>query len=253
MKSTAIAGMFIAAILSGSSRGNGHADPASQATDPAVHGKSSAYLGKEADLIGGMVLRPAAAIVLLSEPCGALQGYARARLFSYEPMKSAPAAERDGCYSRKERRAGTIVVYQSDGTSIGQPILEASGAEAFAPRYFFLPPDGNARSLESKIVALGESSSSRSTATDYSSLGLTRQPCPFQGAWLLARQIAAGSSDARQSCWEERGNSIAVRAIESSRNAPPRLSANETLVDKSAFFAAATLATTPVKYDWSSR
>jgi len=249
MKSTVIAGILVAAMLSGSSRGNGPFEPSS--ANPAPKGNPAVYLGKEADLIGGMVLRPAVAIVLLSEPCGAQQGYGRARLFSYEPMKSAPTAEHDGCYNKRDRRAGTqarVVIYESDGTSIGKPILEVAGAEAFAPRYFFLPLDGDIR-----IVAVGESSRRGETGTDYASLGLTTQPCPFAKAWLLARHIAAGSSDGDQRCWEERGNSIAVRAIERSKSAPPRLSADEKLVDKAGFFAAATLATTPVKYDWSSR
>jgi hypothetical protein len=251
MKSTAIAIILVAAILAGRSRGNGPVE--SSSANPAPKGNPAAYLGKEADLIGGIVLRPAAAIVLLSEPCGSLRGYARARLFRYEPMKSAPSAEQDGCYSKRDRRAGTVVVYESDGTSIGKPILQVPGAEAFAPRYFFLPLDGDTGNLQSKIVAVGESSTRRATGTDYSSLGLTRQPCPFRGAWLLARHIATGSSDGARRCWEERGNSIAVRGIEYSKGAPPRLSTDEKLVDKSAFFAAATLATSPLKYDWSSR
>ena len=97
---------------------------------------------------------------------------------------------------------------------------------------------------------MGESS--RETGSDYAALGLTRQPCPFEKGWLLAQQLAEGSSEGDRRCWEERGDSIAVRAIEYPENAPPRLSADEKLVDKSGFFAAATLATTPVKYDWSS-
>jgi hypothetical protein len=256
MKSTAVAGLLIATMLSGSSRGNGPVDSASGGANPAPHGNSSAYLGKEADLIAGIVLRPAAAIVLLSEPCGAQPGYARARLFSYEPLRSAPAAEHDGCYGKRALRAGTqamIVVYESDGTSIGKPVLKVPGAEVFAPRHFFLPLDGDADNLQSRIVAVAESSTRHASGTDYFSLGLTRQPCPFEQAWRLARHLAEGRSDRYTRCWQERGSSIAVRAVEHSKHAPPRLSADERQVDKAAFFAAATLATTPVKYDWSSR
>jgi hypothetical protein len=253
MKSTAVASLLIAAFLSGISSGNAAAgDSGQDGVNPASHGNPKVYLGKEADLIGGIVLRPAAAIVLLSEPCGAQPGYARARLFSYQPMQKAPAAEHDGCYSKKDRKAGTIVVYASDGTAIGKPILQVPAAEAFAPRYFFLPPEGDARDLQPRIVAVGESPPNRATGTDYSSLGLTTQPCPLEKGWLLARHIAS-SSDGYQRCWQERGNSIAVRMLRHAKNAPPQLSAHERLVDKSAFFAAATLATTPLKYDWPSR
>jgi len=251
MKSTSIAVILAAAMLSGGSRGNGPAQYSS--ANPSADGSPSGYLGKEADLIGEIVLRPAAAIVLLSEPCGAQRGYARARLFSYEPGKSVPAAERDGCYSRRDRKGGTIVVYESDGTSIGKPLLQVPRAEAFAPRNFFLPPDGATGKRQPRIVAVGESSTRHASATDYSSLGLTRQPCPFQKAWLLARHIPEGSSDGYRRCWEDRGNSIAVRDISYPQDAPPHLSTDEQLVDKSAFFAAATLATNPRKYDWSSR
>lgn len=253
MKLTAIAGLLVAAFLSGISSGNVAGDSGPDGANPASHGNPKAYLGKEADLIGGIVLRPAAAIVLLSEPCGAQPGYARARLFSYQPMQSAPTAEHDGCYSKKDRKAGTIVVYASDGTSIGKPILQVPGAEAFAPRYFFLPPEGDAGDLQSRIVAVGESPPNRATGTDYSSLGLTTQPCPLQKGWLLARHIATSTSDGSRRCWQERGNSIAVRIPRHSKNAPRQLSADERLVDKAAFFAAATLATTPLKYDWRSR
>ncbi|HXR93076.1 MAG TPA: hypothetical protein VN750_22640 [Steroidobacteraceae bacterium] len=253
MKSTAVAGLLIAAILSSSSGGS-PADSASADHSPAAHGKSAAYLGKEADLIGAIALRPAAAIVLLSEPCGARQGYGRARLFRYGPIKSAPTAEQDGCYRKQDRRAGArarIIVYESDGTSLGKPFLEVPGAEPFAPRYFFRPLAEGTGNSGARIVAVGESS--REAGADYAALGLTRQACPFAKGWLLAQQLAEGSSEGDRRCWEERGDSIAVRAIEYPKNAPPRLSAEEKLVNKSGFFAAATLATTPVKYDWSSR
>lgn len=212
-----------------------------------------AYLGKEADLISRIVLRPGRAIVLLSEPCGALHGYARARLFSYGSMKSVPTAERDGCYGKTERAPdskGSIVVYSSDGTTLGKVIAEAPVAEAFAPRRFFLPFGGGADHPQPKIVAIGVLASKRPAAPDYSSIGLTLQPCPVDAAWLLARHIPMGRSD--QGCWEPRGTSIAIRDIESSSQHPPRLSPEEKLVDKAGFFAAATLATTPVKYAWPS-
>jgi hypothetical protein len=105
-------------------------------------------------------------------------------------------------------------------------------------------------------VAVAESSPQHTTATgtgtDYFSLGLTLQPCPFEHTWRLARRLAEGSSDGDTRC-EERGGSIAVRGVEHSKHVPPRLSADEQQVAKAAFFAAATLATTPVKYDWLSR
>lgn len=250
MKSTAIA-LILAAILSGSSRGD--APVASASANSTTRGDPSAYLGKEADLIGGIVLRPAAAIVLLSEPCGAQRGYARARLFRYEPGKSAPTAERAGCYDRSDRKAATLVVYESDGTSIGKPILRLPAAEVFAPGKFFLPPAGATGNLQPRIVAVGESSTRHAGTTDYSALGLTRQPCPFDAAWLLARHIAEASSDDYRRCWQERGNSVAVRDVSLLQGAPPHLSRDEHLIDKSAFFAAATLATSPLKYAWSSR
>lgn len=209
-----------------------------------------AYLGKEADLISRIVLRPAHAIVLLSEPCGVLHGYSRARLFSYRAMKSTPTAERDGCYGKTDRAPdsnGSIVIYASDGTTLGKVIAAAPAAEAFAPRKFFVP-FGDAGHPPPKIVAIGVLAPKHPTARDYSSIGLTRQPCPVDASWFLARHIPAGRSD--QGCWEPRGDSIAIRDIDSSNRHAPRLSPEEKLVDKAGFFAAATLATTPIKYDW---
>ena len=250
MKGLAIAGIVIAATLSGSSRGHGPFD--SSGAHPDTKGSPSAYLGKEADLISRIVLRPATAIVLLSEPCGAQHGYARARLFSYEPTKSSPTAEHDGCYRRIDRTVaanGTIIVYESDGTVLGKALAEVPVAEAFAPRYFFLPFG----QLQPKIVAMGELASKHQRGSDGSSIGLTRQPCPFERGWLRARHLPADRSDTEQSCWQERGNSIAVRAISHAGKEPQRLSPDEQAADKEGFFAAATLATTPVKYAWPSR
>lgn len=232
----------------------GPAAPSSAAHSSGAPSRSSAYLGKEADLISRIVLRPGRAIVLLSEPCGILHGYSRARLFSYEPMKSAPKAERDGCYSKTGPAAeanGSIVVYESDGTLLGKAIAAALAAEAFAPRHFFMPFGGDAGHLQPKIVAIGVLASKHQSGSDYSPIGLTRQPCPVDATWFLAQHIPAGRDD--QGCWQERGNSLAIRAIDHSNNRPPRLSPDEKLADKAGFFAAATLATTPVKYDWSSR
>lgn len=243
MQALASASIIIAATLS---------NPASSGAYPATQGSPGAYLGKEADLISRIVLRPARAIVLLSEPCGVQHGYSRARLFSYAATKTAPTAETAGCYRRTDSTAaanGTIIVYASDGTVLGKVLVEVPVAEAFAPRHFFLPFDH----LQPKIVALGELASKRKTGSGYSSIGLTRQPCPFVPGWLSARHLPAGSTDTEQSCWQERGRSIAVRDISHSGNEPPRLSADEQEAGKVSFFAAATLATTPLKYDWSSR
>ncbi len=165
MKALAVAGIVISATLSGSSRGHGPFDSASSGAQPDTKASPSAYLGKEADLISRIVLRPARAIVLLSEPCGIRHGYSRARLFSYAPMKNGPTAEHDGCYRREYSTAaanGTIIVYESDGTRLGEALIEVPAAEAFAPRYFFLPFG----QPQPQIVAIGELTSKRQTGSD---------------------------------------------------------------------------------------
>lgn len=256
MKSLLIGSAGIALVASGCSNSGAPPPSASSGANSAPAARSRAYLGKEADVIRWIVLRPSGVVVLLSEPCGVQQDYFRAKLFSYEPTKATPAAEHDGCYSEKGRTPGPegmITVYESDGTTIGKSILEVSVSEAFTPKYFFLPLDNDPRNTRPRIEAVGVSSSKYDTGTDYFPIGLTRQPCPFDKAWLLARHIPEGNADSYERCWQERGNSVVLRDATYSENEPPKLSPDGELVDKAGFFSAATLATTPVKYDWSSR
>jgi hypothetical protein len=140
------------------------------------------------------------------------------------------------------------------GITIGKLILEISTAEAFDPTNFFLPLDNDPHRTPPKIEALGVNKltfKGFEGSPDYDTIGLTRQACPVAKGWFLVRHIPTGTADPYERCWMENGNAVVIREIDYSVN-PLALSEDEESVDKDRFFAAGTVATTPLKYKWSN-
>jgi hypothetical protein len=83
----------------------------------------------------------------------------------------------------------------------------------------------------------------------YDMIGLTRQACPVESGWFLARHIPVASADPYEKCWMERAATVVVRDIDRSAN-PATLDKSEEVIDKDRFFAAGDIATSPAKYKW---
>ena len=214
----------------------------------------TAYLDKNAAIINWLVLRPTEAIVLLTEPCGVQKKYLKAKVFGYENGKIVPSVEHSGCYNDNDRELGPngkIKVVESDGTSIGKLIVEVPVSEAFTPKNYFLPLDNDPRNTLPKIEALGVILNTTQFGTDFDTIGLTRQVCPFDKTLLLARHIPVANADGYERCWMEKGQTIVIRDVDYPDNIPT-LSKNETSIDKNYFFAASTVSNTPLKYKWSN-
>jgi hypothetical protein len=211
------------------------------------------YLGKEADNVAWLLLRPSGAAVLLTEPCGVQEKFHKAKVFNYESGKSTPVAEHSGCYNDEDREMGPqgkIKILDSDGVRLGNPLLEVPVSEAFTPKDFFLPLDNDPRNTPPKIEAIGVGTTTFENKVDYDTIGLTRQPCPVEPGWFLARHIPAASADPYERCWMEKGNTVVVRDIDQSTN-PATLDKSEEVIDKDRFFAAGTISKTPAKYQWA--
>jgi hypothetical protein len=214
---------------------------------------AAAYLGKDADEVAWLLLRPGSAAVLLTEPCGAQEKFHKAKLFSYEGGKSTPAVARAGCYNDEDREMGPqgkIKVLASDGAVLGDLLLEVPVGEAFTPRDFFLPLDSDPRNTPPKIEAIAVGTTMFEGKIEYDTIGLTRQACPLERGWFLARHIPVASADPYEKCWMARGSTVVVRDIDRSAS-PATLDKSEELIDKDHFFAAGALSTMPAKYTWS--
>lgn len=207
--------------------------------------KGPTYLGDNAKVVERLVIRSTGAIVILKEPCGAQAGYLRARVFAYEGNSKIPTAQRAGCYNESNRQ-----VYESDGVSIGNPLVDVPTEESFSPATYFLPLDNDPRNQPPKIEALGVGSEKSQEETNFITIGITRQPCPIDGKWLLARHIPTSRADNHEKCWRDTNSSfIEVRNFDYSAK-PLRLEKEKLLVPKDVFFEATTIHTTPKKYSW---
>ena len=236
-----------AALIGGCSKSS----PTTDATLPAP-ATATAFLGKEADNVAWLLLRPASAAVLLTEPCGAQDKFHEARLFSYESGKSTAISQHSGCYNDEDREMGPqgkIKILEGDGAKLGNLLLEVPVSEAFTPKDFFLPLDNDPRNTPPRIEAIGVGTTTFENKVDYDPIGLTRQLCPVATGWFLARHIPVASADPYEKCWKEQGNSVVVRDIDQSAN-PATLDKSEELIDKDRFFAAGTISNTPAKYQW---
>jgi len=218
-------------------------------SSPSAKERPAAYLGDNAKLVYLLFIRPTGAVVMLKEPCGAETGYFKAKVFAYDSGSPAPTAQRAGCYRKMEPGRHTIKIYQSNGVSIGNVLVEVPIDETFGPEYYFLPLDNDPRNQWPKIEALAMAPAKSQYGTYYDTIGLTRQPCPIANNWLLARHIPEGNADSYETCWREVGGSIEVRGFDYSTK-PLKLFDTGTIVSKAAFFDAATIHSTPQKYSW---
>lgn len=212
----------------------------------------AAFLGKDADNIAWLLLRPSGAAVLFTEPCGVQERFHRAEIFSYESGRSTPVAEHSGCYNDEDREMGPqgkIKILESDGVRLGNLLLEVPVSEAFTPKDFFLPLDSDPGNTTPKIEAIAVGTTTFENKVDYDTIGLTRQVCPVERGWFLARHIPVASADPYEKCWMEKGNTVVVRDIDQSAN-PATLDNSDEVIDKDRFFAAEGISKTPTKYKW---
>jgi hypothetical protein len=144
---------------------------------------------------------------------------------------------------------GKIKILESDGATLGNLLLEVPVSEAFTPKDFFLPLDSDPRNTPPRIEAIGVAITMFEGKASYDTIGLTRQACPVESGWFLARHIPVASADPYEKCWMERATTVVVRDIDHSTN-PAALDKSEEVIDKDRFFAAGGIATSPAKYRW---
>lgn len=227
------------------------APAAKMANESLLASQTTKYLGDNAKAVNWLVLRPTGAVVLLKAPCGAQSEYFKATAFAYEGKEPSPTASRKGCYrfQPSEHSSNLIHVVDSDGVVLGGRIVDVSTDEAFGPENYFLPLDNDPRRQWPQIEALGVAVLQFNNEPSYETIGLTRQSCPVDKSWYLARHIPQASADDYEGCWREVDDQVEVRSIDYMTK-PLKLTETGLFVSKDAFFDATTIHATPLKYAW---